>query len=88
MGVAAGDLRATAFVLDQTPVRRRACRRPPTRSRRSARSARSRCPVADVEDLTGLDLGPLTGADVLAPVGALGDRERWVPLDALEEIRL
>ena len=28
-------------------------------------------PVADVEELTGIDLGPLVDADVLAPVGAL-----------------
>ena len=45
-------------------------------------------PVADVEDLTALDLGPLVDADVLAPVGAQGDRERWVPLTALEEMTL
>ena len=52
------------------------------------RSARSRCPSSDVEELTGIDLGPLVDADVLAPVGALADRERWVPLTAVEQIRL
>ena len=45
-------------------------------------------PVVDVEELTGIDLGPLVDADVLAPVGALADRERWVPLTAVEQIRL
>ncbi|WP_421743250.1 DNA/RNA non-specific endonuclease [Cellulomonas sp.] len=81
------DLRATAFVLDQTPfvtsLQAAADEVPPLGPFRTFQ-----VPVADVEDLTGLDLGPLTGADVLAPVGARGERERWVPLAALEEIRL
>jgi endonuclease G len=85
------QLRATAFVLDQTPfvdsLRVEAQEVPPLGPFRTFQ-----VPVADVEELTGLDLGPLVGADVLAPVGALGDadrgRARWVPLTALAEIRL
>ena len=45
-------------------------------------------PVVDVQALTGIDLGPLVDADVLAPVGALVDRERWLPLSDVEQIRL
>ena len=79
------ELRATAFVLDQTPfvTSIRAAAAEPLGPFRTFQ-----VPVADVAALTGLDLGPLTGADVLAPVGALGDRSRWVPLASQEQIRL
>ncbi|WP_421735028.1 DNA/RNA non-specific endonuclease [Cellulomonas sp.] len=81
----ADELRATAFVLDQTPfvATIEAAGIPDLGPFRTFQ-----VPVADVEELTGLDLGPLVGADVLAPVGALGDRERWLPLTSLAEIRL
>ena len=42
--------RATAFVLDQTPVRHEPAGGRRRGARRSGRSARSRCPVVDVED--------------------------------------
>lgn len=84
---ASGDrLRATAFVLDQTSLVatiRATDEVPPLGPFRTFQ-----VPVADVEQLTGLDLGPLVSADVLAPVGALGDRERWTELTALEQIAL
>lgn len=81
-----GRLRATAFVLDQASLVagiQAADEVPPLGPFRTFQ-----VPVADVEELTGVDLGPLVDADVLAPVGARGDRTRWVPLAALEEIRL
>lgn len=83
---ASGDeLRATAFVLDQTPFvsALRADQVPALDAFRTFQ-----VPVADVEALTGIDLGPLVDADVLVPVGALADRERWVPLTAVEQVRL
>jgi endonuclease G len=82
---ASGDeLHATAFVLDQTPfVRTLQVGTPDLGAFRTFQ-----VPVVDVEALTGIDLGPLVGADVLAPVGALADREHWVPLSAVEQIRL
>ncbi|WP_456785794.1 DNA/RNA non-specific endonuclease [Cellulomonas sp. P5_C5] len=80
----AGDLRAAAFVLDQTPfVRTLQVEVPDLGPFRTFQ-----VPVADVEALTGIDLGPLVDADVLAPVGALADRERWLPLTALAQVRL
>jgi len=47
-------------------------------------------PVADVASLTGLDLGPLVGADLLAvPAGAGGGpRARWSPLTSLADVPL
>lgn len=79
-------LRATAFVLDQTSLVagiQAADEVPPLGPFRTFQ-----VPVADVEHLTGVDLGPLVDADVLAPVGAQGDRGRWVLLTALEEMTL
>jgi endonuclease G len=84
---ASGDtLRSAAFVLDQSSLVANiqvADEVPPLGPFRTFQ-----VPVADVEELTGLDLGPLTSADVLAPVGALGDRARWVELTDLEQIAL
>ena len=57
----------TAFVLDQTPfVRTLQVEVPALGPFRTFQ-----VPVVDVQELTGIDLGPLVGADVLAPVGAL-----------------
>ena len=85
VGVGGADLRATAFVLDQTPfVRAAAGGACPT----LGPFRTFQVPVVDVEELTGIDLGPLVDADVLAPVGALADRERWLPLTAVEQIAL
>ncbi|KQR08642.1 hypothetical protein ASF78_18860 [Cellulomonas sp. Leaf334] len=79
-----GELRAAAFVLDQTPfVRGLQLEVPDLAPYRTFQ-----VPVVDVEVLTGIDLGPLVDADVLVPVGALADRDRWVPLSTLEEVRL
>lgn len=70
-------LRATAFVLDQTAlvigiqVADEVPELGPFRT--------FQVPVADVERLTGIDLGPLEEADVVA---------RWVPLAALDQIVL
>jgi endonuclease G len=83
----AGELRATAFVLDQTPfvtsLQAAGDEVPPLGPFRTFQ-----VPVVDVQELTGVDLGPLVDADVLAPVGARADRARWVPLSAVGEVRL
>ena len=79
-----GRLRATAFVLDQTPfVRTLQVEVPDLAPFRTFQ-----VPVADVEELTGIDLGPLVDADVRAPVGARAERARWVPLTSVAQIRL
>ena len=82
-----GRLSATAFVVDQSPFVTRLQAAPqdveplgPFRT--------FQVPVADVEHLTGLDLGPLVAADVLTPVGARGDRTRWTLLTAAAQIQL
>lgn len=83
---AAGQLRSTAFVLDQTSLVagiQSADEVPPLGPFRTFQ-----VPVTDVEELTGLDLGPLAAADVLEPVGAQGERARWVELTALEQLTL
>ena len=78
------DLRATAFVLDQTPfVRTLQVGVPELGPFRTFQ-----VPVVDVEELTGIDLGPLVDADVLTPVGARADRGRWMPLTRVEQIEL
>ncbi len=89
----APTLAAAAFVLDQTPqldevdLRAADARAlaagdvPPLGPFRTFQ-----VPVADVEALTGLDLGPLAAADVLAPSAPAPtgpsalDRERWTEL--------
>jgi DNA/RNA endonuclease G (NUC1)/membrane protein DedA with SNARE-associated domain len=43
-------------------------------------------PIADVGELTGIDFGALTGADVLPPGQTLG--HRWSELDSAADIRL
>ncbi|WP_298804000.1 DNA/RNA non-specific endonuclease [uncultured Pseudokineococcus sp.] len=47
-------------------------------------------PVADVAELTGLDLGPLVGADVLVVPAGAGDpggaRSRWRELRSLDDV--
>ena len=83
-----GELRATGFVLDQTPLvddlpPRGIDEVPPLGPFRTFQ-----VPVVDVQVLTGVDLGPLVEADVLTPVGERGEREPWVPISSVEEIRL
>jgi len=80
-----GRLTATAFVLDQSPFvsALQVDEVPPLGPFRTFQ-----VPVVDVEELTGLDLGPLVDADVLTPVGARADRSRWVPLTGVEQIAL
>jgi endonuclease G len=76
----AGLLRATAFVLDQSALVagiQAADEVPPLGPFRTFQ-----VPVAQVQELTGVDLGPLVGADVLAPV-AVG-----APLTSLAQVRL
>lgn len=86
---AAGELAATAYVLDQTPqlddidlrtVRAAAAGDPPPLGPYRTYQV----PVADVAALTGLDLGPLVAADRLpagAVTGALpAPRHHWVEL--------
>lgn len=43
-------------------------------------------PIADIAELTAIDVGPLVAADVLPPGPGLG--ERWTELDRASEIRL
>ncbi len=79
-------LRSAAFVLDQSSLVsgiQSADEVPPLGPFRTFQ-----VPVADVEELTGVDLGPLVDADVLAPVGALGEQARWVALTTLADVRL
>ena len=50
-------------------------------------------PIADIEHVAGIDLGPLADADVLAPLDRLGDRnlrgeDAWRPLRAPEDVYL
>jgi endonuclease G, mitochondrial len=88
-------LAATAFVLDQRPqldeidlgeARARAAREgepPPLGPFRTFQ-----VPVRDVEDLTGLDLGPLVAADRLAVGAAATPAARWRELHDLRAITL
>ncbi|MBO3083273.1 DNA/RNA non-specific endonuclease [Cellulomonas fengjieae] len=75
---ASGDaLRATGFVLDQSALvagLQAADEVPALGPFRTFQ-----VPVADVEELTGLDLGPLRAADVL---------DRWVPLASVRDVLL
>lgn len=78
------DLRAAAFLLDQTPlITALAADVPPL-----GPFLTYQVPVSDVQALTGLDLGPLVDADVLAPIAAQGEQDRWVLLTAAEDVRL
>jgi len=76
-----GLLRATAFLLDQSALvagLQVADEIPPLGPFRTFQ-----VPVVQVQELTGVDLGPLVDADVLAPVGAFA-----APLTSLAQIRL
>lgn len=88
-----GDLAATAYVLDQSPdltkdaaaqamaEAARAGDPPPLGAFRTFQ-----VPVADVADLTGLDLGPLPAADRL-PTGVRAER-RWTLLESYDDITM
>lgn len=86
-------LAATAFVLDQSPQLEDGALRAATAAAQAAGDPPPlgpfrtyQVPVADVAELTGLDLGPLPAADVLAGVGP--QRAAWRPLDDLADVRL
>ncbi|OII60574.1 endonuclease [Streptomyces sp. CC53] len=80
-----GALGATAYVLDQSPDLSRDADRalvgavpgapPPLGAFRTYQ-----VPIADVVELTGLDLGPLPGADLMPP--ARSPEERWRRLES------
>ncbi|MFD3455819.1 DNA/RNA non-specific endonuclease [Streptomyces sp. NPDC058691] len=86
-----GDLASTAYVLDQSPDLSR-----DAAARALAEAARAgdppplgafrtfQVPVADVAEITGLDLGPLPAADRLPP-GARAAK-RWTRLESFEDI--
>ncbi|WP_083259934.1 DNA/RNA non-specific endonuclease [Cellulosimicrobium cellulans] len=92
-------LAATAFVLDQSPQLDEVGLRAATAEALAADAAPPLGPyrtfqvrVADVAALTGLDLGPLPAADVLAPAGVapsgVRDRGAWSELSAPGDVRL
>ncbi len=79
-----GELACTGYLLDQSAVLRTAVvERPELGPFRTFQ-----LPVADVAELTGLDLGPLPGADRYAPPSALPGEPRWLELDSLARISL
>jgi endonuclease G len=83
------NLAATAYVLDQTAeldridVSLRATDAPPLGPFRTFQ-----VPVADVADLTGLDLGELVAADVLPVAAGARSETGWITLEAEGDIRL
>jgi len=81
------SLHAAAFVLDQTPFVS-SLQVPADEVPALGPFRTFQVPVVDVEELTGIDLGPLVDADVLTPVGARADRGRWMPLTRVEQIEL
>ncbi|WP_196804591.1 DNA/RNA non-specific endonuclease [Cellulomonas sp. URHD0024] len=77
------DLRSAAFLLDQSSLIANLPRDvPPLRP-----FLTFQLPVADVEGLTGLDLGPLPAADVLEPATA-ARASRWIELTTEDDIVL
>lgn len=92
---ATGTLTATAYVLDQTPLvddvrgalatAEEAGQAPPLGAFRTFQ-----VPVADVVAISGLDLGPLLEADLLAPQpsAAPAARGSWVQLHELSDVVL
>lgn len=85
------QLAAAGFVLDQSAlidVRQGALAVPALGAFRTFQ-----VPIADIEELAGVDLGPLVEADVLPPIDELRGREArgedaWRPLRAPEDICL
>ncbi|QCB92616.1 DNA/RNA non-specific endonuclease [Cellulomonas shaoxiangyii] len=92
----AGDrLAATAFVLDQSPLLDDGALGAATAAAQAAGDPpplgpfrTSQVPVGDVADLTGLDLGPLPAADVLARTGPQADAPAWRPLRSAADVVL
>jgi len=90
-GAAAPQLAAAGFVLDQSDlidVVQGALAVPPLGAFRTFQA-----PIADIEALSGIDLGPLVDADVLPPVDQPVDREvrgedGWRLLRAPEDVFL
>ncbi|MFD3808054.1 DNA/RNA non-specific endonuclease [Streptomyces sp. NPDC058619] len=88
-----GELAATAYVLDQSPDLTR-----DAAARALADAARAgdppplgafrtfQVPVADIAEITGLDLGPLPGADRLPR--AVRAEKRWTQLESLQDVAL
>ncbi|SFJ73420.1 endonuclease G [Cellulomonas sp. KH9] len=86
-------LASAAFVLDQTPLLPASELAATTHAAAGADEPPPlgpyrtyQVPVADVADLTGLDLGPLPAADVLAVTAP--QELAWQELGALDEVRL
>ena len=79
-------LSTAGFILDQSElidVRAGAVAVPPLGAFRTFQ-----VPLGDIEHLAGIDLGPLTDADVLPEPAARGADETWRPLRAAEDIDL
>ena len=85
-----GNLASTAYILDQSPDLSRDRERamagakagpPPLGPFRTFQ-----VPVADIAEVTGLDLGPLPDVDLMPPVRAPGDR--WHRLESYDDIMM
>ena len=79
-------LAAAGFVLDQSElidVRQGALAVPPLGAFRTFQ-----VPLADIEHLAGVDLDPLTAADVLPEPTLHGDEEAWRPLHTAADVHL
>ncbi|OEJ49537.1 DNA/RNA non-specific endonuclease [Streptomyces agglomeratus] len=86
-----GELASTAYVLDQSPDLTR-----DAAARALAEAARAgdppplgafrtfQVPVAEIAEITGLDLGPLPAADRLPP--RVRAEKRWTQLESFEDI--
>ncbi|GAA3918791.1 hypothetical protein GCM10023084_81530 [Streptomyces lacrimifluminis] len=88
-----GHLSSTAYILDQTPdLSRDAAARAMAEAERAGDPPplgafrTFQVPVADVADITGLDLGPLPDADLLPQ--AVRAARRWTQLESYDDISL
>ncbi|HWR85465.1 MAG TPA: DNA/RNA non-specific endonuclease [Rhodoglobus sp.] len=79
-------LATAAFVLDQSTMLKPAMT--PVRPAPLGRFRTFQVPVAEVQRLTGIDLGVLEAADVLEPVAAARPVETWRRLRSAGDIRL
>ncbi|MEW1960011.1 DNA/RNA non-specific endonuclease [Kineococcus sp. NPDC059986] len=85
-------LASAGFVLDQTPLVEQIVGTPRTQDAPELGGFRTfQVPVADVEELTALDLGPLVAADrlpVLVPAAAGEEVPAWRPLGGVGDLVL